>query len=134
MTAKHKVILYADDDADDREFLADALHEANADVEVVFAENGLQALEYLNTLKENTAKLPCLIVLDINMPFLDGKETFERIKKDNTLQTVPVIVFSSSEKPQDKDMFSKQGIEYFIKPSNISYMNSIASHMLSVCC
>jgi CheY-like chemotaxis protein len=41
------------------------------------------------------------------MPFLDGRETYERLKQDIRFQQVPVIVFSSSEKPQDKSMFNE---------------------------
>lgn len=134
MKEKQKIILYVDDDADDRELLADAIHIADPAMEVKLAENGLKALEYLQTIKDTDDGLPCLIVLDLNMPFLDGKETFERIKKDTALQAVPVIVFSSSEKPQDKAMFNRLGIDYFTKPSSISYMGEIVNHMISVCC
>jgi len=134
MIAKQKIILYVDDDADDREFLCDAIHKANPEVEVVQAENGLEALDYLNSNKENHNRLPCLIVLDINMPLLDGKETFHCIKNDRVLQALPVIVLSSSEKPADKDLFNNLGVEYFTKPTNISYLSTIASRMVSVCC
>ena len=134
MTEKRKRILYVDDDADDRELLTEAIKEANPDVEVMLAENGLDALQLLASLKEKNEELPCIIVLDINMPFLDGRETFERLKQDTVLRAVPVIVFSSSEKPQDKMLFNEMGIEFFVKPSNVRYMSDIVNHMINVCC
>lgn len=134
MTDKRKFILYVDDDADDRELLADAIREANPEVELLLAENGLKALEQLTLIKDSTEKLPCLIVLDINMPFLDGKETFDRLKQDSILQQVPVMVFSSSEKPKDKELFNNLGIDFFNKPSNVKHMSEIVNHMISVCC
>jgi CheY-like chemotaxis protein len=134
MTDKQKLIMYVDDDEDDREILASAIKEANPEVDVVLAQNGLEALDCLASMKAANEKLPCLIVLDINMPFLDGRETYERLKQDIRFQQVPVIVFSSSEKPQDKALFNELGIEFFTKPSDISYMSRIVNHMISVCC
>jgi CheY-like chemotaxis protein len=132
MNNSQKRILYVDDDADDRKFLSEAIKEVNPQVEVIEAENGLEALEYLDAIK--TAQLPCLIVLDINMPLLDGKETFERIRKNSVFNAIPVVILSSSEKPGDKIFFNKQGADYFTKPTSISYLSTIASHIIDVCC
>lgn len=132
MAEKEKLILYVDDDEEDREFLSDALVSVSPNVQVKLAENGLQALEYLQANK--ASRLPCLIVLDLNMPFLDGMETFHRIKTDDELQSIPVMIFSSSEKPADKSNFSEMGVEYFTKPNHIEQIRDIADHMVSVCC
>jgi CheY-like chemotaxis protein len=132
MVQNEKTILYVDDDEDDQEFLMEAIKEVNPNVEVVLAGNGIEALDYLDTVKD-TFKLPNLIILDINMPYLNGKETFERIKNDLRLQNIPVIFFTSSENPNDRALFNKLGIEYITKPSNASYLNKIARHMLKVC-
>lgn len=129
---KDKIILYVDDDPEDREFLSLELTKANPRVQVQLAENGLQALEYLQQLKQS--RLPCLIVLDLNMPFLDGRQTYQRIKTDDSLQAVPVIIFSSSEKPDDKRNFTEMGTEYFTKPLYMDQFQKVASHMVSLCC
>ena len=132
MAEKEKLILYVDDDEEDREFLSEALVRVSPNVKVELAENGLQALEYLQASK--SSRLPCLIVLDLNMPFLDGMETFHRIKTDDALQEIPVMIFSSSEKPADKSGFTEMGIEYFTKPNHIEEIRDIADHMVNVCC
>ena len=134
MNNKPKFILYVDDDADDREFLCEAIKDADPEVSVVCAENGVKALEYLRELKNTDTGMPCLIVLDINMPFLDGRETFTEIKKDPALDSVPVLIFSSSEKPNDKILFNDLGVEFITKPCNLLYMNSIACRMVHICC
>lgn len=133
MKTTEKVILYVEDDADDQEFLCEAVARHDPGVKVVLAENGLEALDFLSDLKTSHSQLPSLIVLDMNMPFLDGKETFERLKKDETFQSVPIIVFTSSAKPGDKSMFNNLGIEFFTKPCDLNYFNSIVSHMIDVC-
>ena len=128
-----KKILYIDDDEDDREFLLDAINELDPAIEVVLAENGLKALDYLNTIKDSDIKLPCLIILDINMPYLDGMHTFQRIKNDRKLESVPIVIFTSSENPNDKILFNSLGVELISKPNNISYMANIANYMLTKC-
>ena len=102
MTQENRTILYIDDDADDREFLADAIRKFSPGVGLVEAENGLQALEYLHTMKIEKRSLPSLIVLDLNLPYADGKEVFRLIKEDAVLKEVPLVVFSSSGNPNDK--------------------------------
>jgi CheY-like chemotaxis protein len=133
MSEENKSILYVDDDADDREFFVDAIKTISPFADIVLAENGVQALDYLDKTLNASASLPSLIVLDINMPLLDGKETFQRIRKDQRLQNVPVVIFTSSFKPADKELFNNQGIEFITKPSDFTYMNNIANRMLSYC-
>ena len=128
----NKTILFVEDDADDQYFLLKAVKEINPAIEVVFAENGLKAIEYLNVRKENS-QLPCLIVLDLNMPLLDGKETYSRIKQDLKLKSVPVIIFTSSHNPNDKKMFTNLGVEFLTKPDDFSYMNTIVNRMINMC-
>ncbi|HYF33486.1 MAG TPA: response regulator [Chitinophagaceae bacterium] len=128
-----KTILYVDDDGDDRELLAHAIQTVDSEVNVVLMENGLKAMDYLNSSKEKKSALPCLIVLDLNMPYLNGRQTLELIRKDEGLQEIPVIIFSSSENPNDKATFNSLGIEYFTKPTNISFIHSIATHMVGAC-
>lgn len=128
----NKTILVVDDDADDRELLWEIAKQMNPAVNIEFAANGLQAIEYLNDGKEKE-QLPCLIILDLNMPFLDGKETYKRIKQDEKLETVPVIIYTSSHNPSDKLLFSTLGVEFISKPDDFSFMNKIVGHMLGVC-
>ena len=130
---KKRTILYVDDDADDRDIFDVALKSVNPEVNIIMAENGREALEYLQSALDNQAGLPCLMVLDINMPVLDGKETFNRVKGDERLQALPVIVFTSSQRPADRLLFNSLGVEMITKPSNFVYMNSIANKMLGFC-
>ena len=130
--SRKKRILFVEDDEDDRELIAEAVSKAGEVVETIFAENGLHAVNYLTGLQESS-ELPCLIVLDLNMPVLDGKETYEKIKNDLKLESVPVIIFTSSHSPHDKNMFSSLGVEYINKPMNFSYMREIVRHMIGVC-
>ena len=128
-----KTILYVDDDEDDRELFSKAIQSADPAINVVLAENGLKAINYLDTVGQPEKKLPCLIVLDLNMPYLDGKKTFERIKTNPGLENIPVVIFTSSQNPNDKNFFSNAGIELITKPYDFSFMHAIALRMLNHC-
>ncbi len=128
-----KTILYVDDDEDDRHLFSEAIKHADPDITLVFAENGLKAINYLDAVKQPGEKLPCLIVLDLNMPFLDGKKTFEKIKTNPKLENIPVVIFSSSQNPNDKNFFHEAGVELISKPYDFSFMHGIAQHMLDCC-
>ena len=99
----------------------------------MLAENGLKAIDYLQSVQQPENELPRLIVLDLNMPFLDGKGTFEKIKMHPLFNNIPVVIFTSSQNPHDKTFFNNAGIEFITKPSNFSLMHNIAKHMLDHC-
>jgi CheY-like chemotaxis protein len=126
-----KTILFVDDDVDDREILAEVLKLVSPHVNAVFAENGMEALAYLGNKMES--ELPCLIVLDLNMPLLDGKETFKKIRNELNLASVPVIIFTSSHNPKDRRLFDTFGVEFITKPHDFSHLNKIVGHMVNVC-
>jgi CheY-like chemotaxis protein len=127
-----KTILFVEDDPDDRELISEVANVINSSVKMVFAENGLQALHYLTDVKEKL-QLPCLIVLDLNMPVLDGKETYKKIKHELKLDDIPVIIFTSSHNPHDKKLFAGLDVEYINKPTDYSFLNQVIRHMISIC-
>src|SRR5690349_11198056 len=98
--AKH-TILWADDDADDLQMMQEVMHKTGRDYNIIEVQNGREALEYLNKAKQNS-DFPCLIILDINMPVLDGKETLSIIKNTKEYNEIPVVVFTTSESELDK--------------------------------
>jgi CheY-like chemotaxis protein len=133
MTIDKKTILYVDDDADDRDLLTDAIAHADPEVNVVLSENGLEALTYLEKLKENGDIFPGLIILDLNMPYMDGKTTFEKLRSDKDMQGIPVVVLTSSEKGADKILFNSMGIAFHSKPTTVPGLELIANQMIRFC-
>jgi CheY-like chemotaxis protein len=125
-------ILYIDDDADDREMLNSALRAVNPSVDVSFAVNGRAGLHFLQKAKDDNA-LPCLVVLDINMPVLDGKKTLELIRQDPGLQQLPVVIFTSSENHHDQAYFQMQAADFISKPFSPSALSAIARRLLQYC-
>lgn len=98
-------ILMADDDADDRLLLKEALDEVQFGHIVEFTEDGQDLMNYLKrrdiyTDRQNTP-LPNLILLDLNMPRKDGREALREIKSDSNLLRIPVVVFTTSKAEED---------------------------------
>jgi CheY-like chemotaxis protein len=100
------IVFYADDDIDDLELVQDAFDQYSENVEVITATDGSKALSYLSNLTHNDT-LPCLIVLDINIPVINGKEVLERLREIDHLQSVPVVLFTTSSQFMDKSFCQK---------------------------
>ena len=126
-----KKILCVDDDHDDCLLLRESIQRLS-DVVVENAFNGEKALEVLENQKLS-GDLPCLIVIDINMPLMNGIKTIESIKKDEQLKNIPVVVFSTSLKTLDEEYIKKQNIEAFTKPLEWSFYKEIAKKLLTYC-
>lgn len=99
-SGKPIIILMADDDEDDRMLTAEALEESRLSNQIHFVENGEEALDYLYRRgRYEDPKLsprPGLILLDLNMPKKDGRETLREIKADPQLRCIPVVVLTTS--------------------------------------
>lgn len=116
-------ILLADDDAEDMLILQDAMEMLHESDVLLFANNGEEAWEVLEK-KFSHDVSPCLIVLDLNMPKLNGVQTLERIKGDNRFNHIPVIIYSTSINPLEKERCLALGAySYITKP--ISFQESM---------
>jgi len=93
-----KPILLVEDDDVDVMTVKRALKDLNIKNRLVNTANGEEALEYL---KNNSNKKPCIILLDLNMPKMNGIEFLQVVKADDTLKKIPVIVLTTSSQQQD---------------------------------
>jgi CheY-like chemotaxis protein len=132
MSKSSNSILLVDDDPDDREALREALRMAGSDHEIIEAHDGEEALNLLREMKDSDT-LPSLIVLDINMPRVDGKQALVAIQSDPNLSALPVVVLSTSTSPLDKMFFAQRRIEMITKPFTLGTLNDVASRLLSYC-
>ena len=124
------VVLYADDDADDRSLLTDALDLVAPGFIIDTVEDGFKALAYLNTKKPH---LPCLLILDLNMPGMNGKEVIQIIKNDPALESLPIVAFSTSSNPQDVVECANYGVDMITKPITFAELQVTLKKMLSYC-
>ena len=126
------IVFYADDDADDLELVQDAFSRYTRNVEVITARDGSQALSWLQGLNEDGGQ-PCLIILDINMPFYNGKEVLKQIRNMKHLETVPVVLFTTSSMPDDEAFAKRFKAGFVTKPLDISQMELITELFIDHC-
>lgn len=121
------VILMADDDDDDRFLATEALAEWRVINEFRTVEDGVELLEHLRS-GENP--LPDLILLDLNMPRLNGWEALEELKSDPDLRTIPVVVLTTSDRSDDISRSYALGASSYIKkPVSMAGMVEVMANL-----
>jgi CheY-like chemotaxis protein len=126
------VVLYADDDLDDLDLVQDAFALYTKDVEVITARDGSQALSYLSNLSPYDPT-PCLIILDVNMPVLNGKEVLVRLREMERFTEVPVVLFTTSSMPADKSFARSYNAGFVTKPLDLNQMEIITERFIEHC-
>lgn len=130
MKITNKPILLVEDDQVDAMTVKRALKELHVTNPLVHVENGEEALAFLVAPDQER---PCIILLDLNMPVMNGVEFLQRIKQDHNLKATPVVVLTTSEEQQDKvDSFNLGVAGYMAKPVDyrqfVEVMRSINSY------
>jgi CheY-like chemotaxis protein len=122
---RKRIVLYADDDIDDKMWISEACKTVNESLELHFVENGRQVLQYLHT-----NDLPSLIVLDLNMPDLDGRQTLKAIKNHVEYQHLPVAIVTTSSSRLDSEVCFRLGAALFLtKPDTFSEWQQIVRRL-----
>ena len=121
-------ILIADDDEDDRLMLRDAFGEARLGIDLRAVNDGVELLEYLQRRGRYAdaaqSPRPALILLDLNMPRMDGREALATLKKDPDLRAIPIVVLTTSKDEQDVASTYDLGVNAFItKP--VTYLGLV---------
>jgi CheY-like chemotaxis protein len=115
-----KRILLVEDNERDVELTLAALEEHNLANEVIVARDGEDALDYLYQRGKYTGRdggLPAVVLLDLNLPKVDGMEVLQRMKIDPALKQVPVVMVTSSRVEQDLVRSYELGVNaYVVKP------------------
>jgi CheY-like chemotaxis protein len=119
-SASQTPILVVEDSLEDFTALSRALRKSAVTNPVLRCEDGEQALEYLQGHGKHPnwpSQLPVFVLLDLNMPGLDGRDVLGVLKKDVLLNTIPVIVFTSSSNARDIEECYRLGANsYLTKP------------------
>jgi CheY-like chemotaxis protein len=130
--AKPHTILWADDDADDRHVICEIVNSYSDQYRVEEAEDGCEVLRYLHAITDKK-QLPCLVVLDINMPKLNGTETLASIKRDERFKDLTVAVFTTSNSAFDRKICERYGAPMLTKPSSYESFRYAVEELLQLC-
>ena len=133
-------IMLVEDDPGDQKLIKKSLANQKIGNELFIAESGEDALDYLNVCKAGDAATPMpeLILLDLNMPGMGGKEFLRRVKADERLDTIPVVILTTSDADQDVlDSYKLQAAGYIKKPVNLhdfhEVMSTLEDYWFAIC-
>ena len=122
-------IILIDDDRDDAELFQEALFEIDPSVDFEHFEESKEALKILLQKQDH---LPDLIFLDINMPLVSGWQCLTEFKKAEHLKKIPVIMFTTSSQPKEKETAKELGADGFLsKPSEYTTLKKLLVSVLS---
>jgi len=125
---KQPTCFLIDDDQDDREIFMMALENASEAYACVTAKNGLDAV---NIITSDSQFVPEFVFLDLNMPYMSGKECLQQIKSFDYLAEVPVIMYTTSSYNKDVEDSKQLGAAHFlVKPPGIGSLTKILSEIL----
>jgi len=127
-----RLILLVDDDPDDLMLIKEAINSVDGKFDFQEATDGRHALNFLRAL-DSVDKHPCLIVLDINMPVLGGRDMLAILKNDPGLKHIPVVVFSTSSNPADAEYCKQFDVELITKPFDMTLLIEAARRLISYC-
>lgn len=132
-----KNLLVVEDSEQDYEMFIRVVKKNNIKCNINHYETGEEALNFLKNSDQKKYVYPSLILLDLNLPGINGKKVLEKIKSDPHFKLIPVVIFSSSSNSKDiEDCYNKGANAYVIKPMNVSlleeYIKTMLSHWLRV--
>ena len=127
-----KFILLGEDDADDQDMLKEVFASIDTAFVLFFVNNGKEILSALEKLKDD--QMPCLIVLDYNMPGLNGADILRELSTNKRYKNIPKVVWCTSGSEKFRNVCLELGaVDYVIKPNNVVGLEEIARYMLSLC-
>jgi len=123
------IILLAEDDPEDRFLTSRALEKNRSKHQLFTVENGRQLLDYLdgNNDYEDRGRypMPSLILLDLNMPGVDGREALREIRNNPSYSSIPVIMLTTSESREDiSNCYELGANSYMCKPTDFTDLMS----------
>ncbi|MEP5613459.1 MAG: response regulator [Cyclobacteriaceae bacterium] len=120
ITSEVQIVLIEDSD-DDAALTMRAIKSSNLVNDIVWLKDGEEAINYLKSENEAGEAKPKLILLDLKLPKINGIEVLERIKQDEDLKKMPVVVMTSSKESKDLDRCYSLGVNsYVVKPIDFS--------------
>ena len=114
---QRQVLLLVEDDAGDAGLATEAAAWLGLKGEIAWVNNGAEAIAWLNRQRDERQSCPRLIVLDLNLPVMNGHEFLDRLRAGDACDRARVVVFSSSNRDDDRHRAERRGVtRYVVKP------------------
>lgn len=117
--------LVAEDDLDDQFLLQEMFSHFCDRTRARFLQNGVELMNFLENKKDNPV-LPSLVLLDLNMPYKDGRKALSEIRENPDLESLPVVVLTTSSNEKDIQYCREKGVDaFYTKPSSMDELRGI---------
>ncbi|MGZ4965313.1 MAG: response regulator [Limisphaerales bacterium] len=131
-----KPVIYVEDEEDDAIMMQLAWKRVGIDFPLVTLCDGQQALDYFNGsngyFDRERHPLPCLLLLDLNLPRMNGLEVLKELREKFDKTQLPIVIFSSSDAPKDRRETLEAGANtYIVKPSGLQQLNKVVASLPS---
>lgn len=133
MADKTSGILYIDDDEDDLLIFGESIEAHYPGIVMLKATGGEEGIALLSLLKEERKPYPSLIILDMNMPKMDGRQTLKAIRSKEEWADIPVVIFTTSTSAPDIEFSRSYGIACITKPMNYESLGKVVRQLLCYC-
>jgi CheY-like chemotaxis protein len=128
---KH-LVWYADDDADDIALVREAFEKYDRPIDLQTFNDGMELLQYIRS-GNVTTQPPCLIIIDLNMPRLNGKDTLRLLRNIDGFENTPVVLFTTSSMPADAYFARHYKAGFVTKPLAVHQMDLIIDSFIEHC-
>ena len=127
-------ILLADDDADDRQFFSEAIHELKMEHTLTVFKDGRELMEYLESPdRDDDMDTPHIVFLDLNMPYMSGFDCLKRIRENPQYNKLSVAIYSTSSSEKDiEETFIGGANIYIRKPNDFTTLKKVIKEVVSM--
>jgi len=133
MTDETPGVLYIDDDEDDLLIFGESIESLYPGIAVLKAPGGEEGIAMLQLLEQDGKPFPNLIILDMNMPRMDGRQTLKAIRDRDQWAGIPIVIFTTSTSMADIEFSRSNGIVCITKPMNYESLGRVVRQLLSYC-
>ena len=133
MKREETTILYIDDDQDDLLIFEESVNTLFPDIRSFKAQSSEAGIHILNQLESDKKPFPSLIMIDMNMPKMNGRETLQHIRSIDKWQDIPVAIFTTSANMDDIEFCKNYGSACITKPMNFSDFSKTLQKLFTHC-
>lgn len=126
-------ILYIDDDPDDLLIFGESIGNLYPDVKMLKAQSGEEGINILTQLEQQRKPFPMLIMIDMNMPKMNGRQTLEYIRSKQNWDDIPVVIFTTSSNVSDIEFCQHYGTYCITKPITYKNVNNTIQRLFTNC-
>jgi len=133
MQIEPTTILYIDDDPDDLMIFGESISSLYPGICILKAQSGEEGINILNMLEKENRPYPSLVMLDLNMPKMNGRQTLEYIRSKQKWEDIPVVIFTTCSSVSDIEFCKNYNTDCVTKPMSYKYLNQTIQQLFTYC-